>query len=120
MENKNEADVDANPFKSWFKLKKSNSTFEPDFNYSVLDDEVYNFGNKSMGKALIFNQIRFDEVNEYLKLGLIDRAGSEKDAEDFKEVLTRYGFKSQVFTDLSVAKIKFELQKGKNNSSFVE
>lgn len=56
-------------------------------------------------KAVIFSQIHF--INEE------EREGGSKDAEDLAEVLTDWGFKTQVCEDFSFDEIKKHLIAGK-------
>lgn len=80
--------------------------------HSVLQSDVYTFNGKSMGRALIFNQVNFDKTNKDLNLNMGTRFGSTKDATDLEEVLIKYGFRTEIFTDLTVSGIKEVLENG--------
>lgn len=69
------------------------------------DEKYYDFTNPNVGMALIFNQVRVKNEPE--------RKGSQKDADDLKEVLSEKGFEVQVFNDFTGEQIRKTLLKGK-------
>lgn len=69
------------------------------------NERYYDFTNKNVGIALIFNQVKVKDEPE--------RKGSYKDASDLEEVLTEKGFKVLVYTDFTLSEIKSKLLQGK-------
>lgn len=70
------------------------------------NDRYYDFTNENVGIALIFNQVRFKNEQE--------RKGSNKDAEDLREVLSNIGFDVRLHTDFTVQQIKNEVLNSKS------
>jgi len=65
------------------------------------DERYYDFTNNNVGHAIIFNQVKVKGEQE--------RKGSQKDADDLKEVLSDIGFEVRVYNDNSVEDIKKKL-----------
>jgi hypothetical protein len=66
------------------------------------DERYYDYTNKNLGIAIIFNQMKFRDEET--------RKGSEKDARDLKEVLDGLGFHTEVCPDLTTSEIRLLLQ----------
>lgn len=66
------------------------------------NERYYDCTNSNIGVAVIFNQMNFKVEQE--------RGGSQKDTDDFKNVLLKKGFDVKVYNDSSVSAIKRILQ----------
>ena len=71
---------------------------------SKRQEAFYEMDNKYRGRALIFNNMKFEE-----ELDLEERRGSEKDAEDLEAVLRKLGFSVEVLPDYTKKQIKLGL-----------
>ena len=69
------------------------------------NEKYYDTSHRIIGLAIIFNQRKFKQEKE--------RRGTDKDANDLKEVLGGLGFTVKVYDDLTVSKIKETLALGK-------
>lgn len=96
---------DAVDAKMWFSFLKRDPVKPGKLFPSIPTDErYYDFTNINVGQALIFNQVKIKGEQE--------RKGSQKDADDLKEVLSNIGFNVQVYNDNTVDEIKEKLNKG--------
>lgn len=69
-------------------------------------EDFYSMNNLTMGVAVIFNQIDFG-----LQKNLSNRDGTEKDANDLKNVLELFDFKVQIHSDCTTSEIKIILKR---------
>ena len=72
--------------------------------YAGKDETLYHMGHSRRGRALIFNQQRFQRSD------LAEREGTEKDAQDLKNVLTKRGFDVRIYNDKTLSFIRKELK----------
>ena len=72
---------------------------------SKRQEAFYEMDNKCRGRALIFNNMKFEE-----ELDLEERRGSEKDTEDLEAVLRKLGFSVEVLPDYTKKQIKEKLE----------
>ena len=87
------------------KIKIKNSTITV---CEGQDESFYHMRHARRGKALIFNQEKF------LNLELMPRNGTDKDALDLEKVLSRLRFDVQVYKDKKLGFIRRELKEVAN------
>lgn len=78
------------------------------FTLSDREDLFYNMNHKKRGLAVIFNHHSFDVSK------LNPRSGTEVDAENLKNTLTKLGFEVIVHKDLRKKMVQEEIRRGTN------